>query len=951
MGQPGLGRIPDDRAKPVHRDEPFYSLYTWCLNPVLRLADILAHLREEASRYHSHLLSWQREEACINLFLLLAAACCTMDDFLDHRARSMAHAARSFPRFARMLTLAETALNAPDTLVKAVAAKRLRRQRAELAGQIDRISNFLISGAPAEEQVGDLFRDVHQGLAEAAKLPSVLLDWRMRIPEGFRCQDMAHQDGVAMADRFLESCPPEAGPALVIGLRTAGAYLAPLVSARLTASGFPTLGWVTIRPKEGLRARQKRSIRKLIARAGRVVVVDDHPNTGNTLALTARLLQRLGADPSSIVILVPEHDAQPDWKRSIPDLASAALPYSDLYKRRLLDDDDALLDLLRPFYRDEGWQRIAIEHSPEVEAANRRLTAHYADGFQVRLKRVLEIRCFAPDGSSAIKRIFAKSVGWGWLGYHAYLAGSRLEEFCPQVIGLRKGILFTHWIGPLDSSGAAPRTEEILETLPSYLAARTRRLGLNENSAAAAMGYRWTGWNTLAQALRRPYGPYIGRLKTNAIRAHLRQYLTPMPTLPDGRMKHEDWIADDAGLFKIDFEQHNFGGGEQDLVDTAFDLASAGFELELSEKDERKLACDYMAASGDVTFLQRLPLYKILCGTLAVKSAVYHLVRDASSEKRELWNRQYCQGTDYLTFELNRYCAGRLTAPEPARWTPRLVFMDLDGVLDWDHLGFAHTTPSGLIALATLKQNGYSVVLNTGRPVNHVRSYCRTYGLPGGAAEYGSVFVDAVRGTEIPLIDGDTRLQLIECRRRLEELPGVFTDPRYEQAVRAYRFKNHLTIGLHKSEIDEVLAKFGFDRLKCLSRYSDSCFTQKDVNKGTALEAVKQYTKTAEPVTAIGDSAPDLEMLRAADIAYMPANCAQVLRNLGGPPKYRVMRNRFQRGLLEATRNLVRTQSGTVSVPDGLLSAGPNHLIDALLSASERSPFATALSALSWTRL
>ena len=37
-------------------------------------------------------------------------------------------------------------------------------------------------------------------------------------------------------------------------------------------------------------------------------------------------------------------------------------------------------------------------------------------------------------------------VGWGWLGYHAYLAGVRLSGFVPKTIGLRHGLLLTEWI-------------------------------------------------------------------------------------------------------------------------------------------------------------------------------------------------------------------------------------------------------------------------------------------------------------------------------------------------------------------------------------------------------------------------------------------------------------------------------------------------------------------------
>ena len=466
-------------------------------------------------------------------------------------------------------------------------------------------------------------------------MPSALLAWRMRIPEGFRCQDLAHQDVLAMADRFLESEPPGAGPVLVVGPRTAGGYFAPLVVAHLKARNVPTVGWLTIRPKQGIPAAERRRLRHLLSGAKRVVVVDDHPNSGNTFALVLADLQRLGADPATIVFLAPEHPAQPDWKKAVRPLRTITLPCAGFYKQRLLDDDNAVISMLHSFYREHGWEQVQLEPSAELDALNSRLSAHYEDGFQVRLKRVLEVRLSAAGKPPIVKRVLAKSVGWGWLGYHAYIAGVRLAGLVPPVIGLRDGILFSEWIGYLDGGGERPDTERILEALPAYLAKRVDRLRLREDPCFAATGYRWTGWDTLVQTLRRAYGPYIGELRTGAIRARLKKYVTPMPALLDGRMELDDWVSDGTGWYKADFEQHNFGGGEQDIVDTAYDLASAIFNFDFPEPDERKLVNRYIQASGDVTVRERLPLYKIFCGVLAVKTAAYRLARESSREQLE----------------------------------------------------------------------------------------------------------------------------------------------------------------------------------------------------------------------------------------------------------------------------------------------------------------------------
>jgi hypothetical protein len=50
------------------------------------------------------------------------------------------------------------------------------------------------------------------------------------------------------------------------------------------------------------------------------------------------------------------------------------------------------------------------------------------------------------NGNEATKKILVKSVGWGWLGYHAYHAGNRLRGFVPEIFGVRNGFIFMEWV-------------------------------------------------------------------------------------------------------------------------------------------------------------------------------------------------------------------------------------------------------------------------------------------------------------------------------------------------------------------------------------------------------------------------------------------------------------------------------------------------------------------------
>jgi len=89
------------------------------------------------------------------------------------------------------------------------------------------------------------------------------------------------------------------------GPRTAGAYFAPLVEAYLVRAGLPTLGWLSIRPKVGLTTKERRLVEKALKAGGRIVVVDDHPNSGDTFALILKILRPLGAEPTDVLILAP----------------------------------------------------------------------------------------------------------------------------------------------------------------------------------------------------------------------------------------------------------------------------------------------------------------------------------------------------------------------------------------------------------------------------------------------------------------------------------------------------------------------------------------------------------------------------------------------------------------------------------------------------------------------
>jgi hypothetical protein len=451
------------------------------------------------------------------------------------------------------------------------------------------------------------------------------------------------------------------------------------------------------------------------------------------------------------------------------------------------------------------------------------------------------------------------------------------------------------------------------------------------------------------------YGRRIRRFKRPLLRRRLNSLPGVRPTLLDGRMNPAEWISTTSGLCKTDFEHHNFGGGELDLVDPAYDLAAAVCEFHLSEDAEHDLLQRYTAESGDTTIPDRILVYKILHGTVARMRAAYRIpayerrAGPDAAQKFQEWHTVSRAADNFLVYQMNRFC-GDLLGPVTARWSKFLFFMDLDGVLDQWLLGFPHTSWSGLEALALLRRHGISVIPNTGRSVEHVRNYVQCYGFPGGLAEFGSVFVDAVGRKEMPLIDPQAQDQLDRCRQGIQALAGVVVDSGYRFSVRAYRHDGSRTHGLTAEEVQDFLARSGFHRLGFMSTETNTYITQTGITKRSGLEFVKDYLGLRDqPVAAMGDSEADESMLQAAEFPYVPAHGPEKLRRAFGPAgQRRVMAKPFQGGLLLAAQDLVKNRYKTPALdPSDSLGARVRHgLIQELLHISDLSLPAQVFSSL-----
>jgi hydroxymethylpyrimidine pyrophosphatase-like HAD family hydrolase len=764
-----------------------------------------------------------------------------------------------------------------------------------------------------------------------------------------------------MAQRFLGICPQQERPLVVVSPRTSGPYFAPLVKAYLESHGWHDVSWVSIRPKVRVSLWETRRMKRLLEPSPKVLVVDDHPNTGVTFGLILGWLCHLGVAPKDVVILAPSHPRRPGWHLpagtpGAEEVTIIRVEPSAFYKARLLDDSAFLL-LLKGLDQASQWASAVVVPCKEIDAVNREFAEQATEGIQVRLKRLYRIRATRGDGTPEEVLVLAKSVGWGWWGYHAYLVGKRLEGSVPPVLGLREGLLISRWVGAARGSERRPSLRAIREAIPAYVAARVKALPMAEDPCCDDTAFDSSDWELLADAFEGVYGWVLRRLKRRALRQAMRKYLAPRPTVIDGALRPEEWVQTPKGLCKVDYEHHAFGSTEANIVDPAYDLASAIFEFALSEDAEQELLLLYTRETGDTTVRDRLCLHKITYGLRALRRARYEIVHEPGSPRNPFWNGRFTLARDFLVHHMGRLCASGMGRPCPTLWTERLFFLDLDGVFDrfdGDGFGFPHTTACGVEAISLLLGHGVSVVLNTARSAKHVRRYCETYGLHGGVAEHGSVFVDQVCRREIPLVDGEASEQLALCRQAIQGLPNVFVDPDYEYAVRAYRYGQRGTVGLPDEEVRAFLHQRRFDRLTCLVSAEETYIVSANVCKETGMEAVKRLHGTSGvPVAAIGSTSHDIPMLLAAEFAYAPSNCSSEVRALVAAGKCRVMRRPYQAGLLLAVRDALQ-RWGVEVRPAYTGSAGPpgrHPLIWALLQAADRSRIQQWLAALRFRSL
>ena len=934
-------------------ERDFYEGYQWALSPFLSFEQIIKRLNALSNEKLNAELEWCRKEWNINLYMLSAAAADIMDDYLVRGVFSFSKIADYFSFLSKPVQLSKDFSLLTSKLRGGLQDGRLRKWQQQWSEWMIQVCQPLVMDQiPGSQEQKDFQHELIPLLNYA--FPKRLLAMRARIPAAYRSQDLTHHDFISLSQKYSEKHDDKERPHVVIGLRTAGSYFAPVVGAYLKKEGYKQVSFLTMRPKSYIPCWEEIQIKKHVQSNARFIVVDEPPGTGKTLTRCVEILKDLGVNRELITLLVPIHPAGRDWldaslKYSLSHSEIITLEPEEWHKEKLLSPR-AFGRMVSPYFKQLGFEEIEIKENDETEKINEVLKQNPGGEYHVRLKRVYQV---TPKNNSDQHNSFlvmGKSVGWGWLGYHAALIANHLADFVPNVYGVHNGIMYLEWVNGCKeiNAGRKKPSEANLQTLSAYISQRTNQLRLAENPTPFLSSYRESGLQSIAIILSKVFGSKLAILKRGWVRKRLEKLPCPVPTLLDAKMMKGEWINSENGLIKADFEHHGFSKtASHNIVDPAYDLAAAMFEFELADREKDELMQRYIQATGDETVHQRLFYFKLLYGSEAMGEVMDKFNK---LEYRPLYhelNRRFVRAWNFLVSETTRHLAGYCAGEPVACWKTPLFVMDIDDVLDKNIFGFPSTTQNGVLAISLLRAHDIPGVVNTARSLDEVKDYCRHYGLVGGIAEYGSVIWDAVEQKTDMLVSAKALAELAVLREELSHLPGTFINPFYTYSIRAYHYDRQKTLPVPEATISELFGRLGIKHLKAHRTHIDTAILDSAVDKGKALLRLKELKGINQGrIAAVGDSEADLPMLIVADQGFLLNNSSVELKRNARHFGITIVPASFQAGLLEAVKLFLHGSNGKKCQHDRMvMKNGKPHkdLMRELIQIADQAPYRTWL--------
>ncbi len=782
------------------------------------------------------------------------------DPFLFYRAASYLRGLSS--RQARLVAAAAEGLGTLTRAGASHASRRLKLAQRPLTALTSRLAEQVI----APQRPGELAPLLR---AVTRAVPQVAGD-RLRIPTCFHSFDQHPDDVRWLAVAFRERHPDPGGPLCVVGVRTSGSYLAPLLAAALRVGGEPRVAVLTYRPGRPFLARERATLRAVARAGGWILVTDDPPGTGNSLAATARAIARTGVPASRIMFLVSlfgSDEQLPEVLRAWPCVVQPWTQWSVHHRLATSSVRQALASMVGP---DVEVREVQSAAAPCAAGGRRHVRARFTVLLSDRR-----------TGAEVRRNILVEGAGIGYFGRQGVAVAGAISDHVPHVYGFAEGLIFRDWLPPVPHPVPSAA---LADRVAAYVDARRRALPAPSGSVDG-LGGRDPVWEVAAKVLSGQYGPLGVPARPLLLEPVVRRLLAhEHPTVLDGKTDARHWLPDhgSAGeLRKVDFYQRAFGHLDLACYDPVFDLAGAAADPPAPGFEEQ-LRRAYQRMSGERVDGERWLLYRL--------AQLWRLGQAGDLARLDVQQRSAAAVHDYLAA---LYLGGLTPASGP------LCAIDLDGVLECDRLGFPATSPTGVLALRSLIAHGYRPVLASGRSMSEVRDRCQVFGLAGGVAEYGAaVYGD---GESVDLRPPESRVLIDRIRHQLSCRDGVQLDPRYRYAVRARSRSGPL----RPEQIAEVPA-LADPGVRIVHGDGQTDITVTGVDKGSGLRALAARLSDPGCVLAVGDSPADIPLLTQTPLARAPRNA-----RLGdGGTGIQRTRHAYQAGLTEACTDLLGHRPG-----------------------------------------
>ena len=835
--------------------------------PVL-VTDLICGAEALAERLRDALL----DEQWLDAYLLAAGIGQLVDDrlhtdpLLFDRAASHLRGKPSGP--ARLAAAGASTLGTIARGGSSLANRRLARARQPLTELISRLADQIMAVECAPDV--DLFAALLRAIAPAV---ASVADDRIRLPACFHSFDQHPDDVRWLVHAFMKRYPERHGPLCVVGVRTSGSYLAPLHAAAFRACGEPPADVLTYRPGRPFLSWERAALRAVARAGGQVLIADDPPGTGTSLAASARAVAAAGVLDSQIAFLLSLFGAQ-----EIPEVLrtwSVVVQPWDEWSIHSRLEPQPVRHALASFAGPDTQIREVTPAGKPYAASER---AHLRVRFTVES---MDRR----TGEETVKDLVVEGAGLGYLGRQAVAVASAIQDRVPHVYGFADGLIYRDWLPPVPHE--APDGHEsvtLAQTVASYVYARRRALPA-PLASTDRLGGRSTVWEVAAKVLSGQYGRLALPSRPLVLEPLMRRLLGhEHPAVLDSKTHLRHWLPDPSAageLRKVDFYQRTFGHLDLLCYDPVFDLAGAAADPPSYDFQE-ELREAYQQVSGDRADGERWLMYRL--------AELWRLGKAGDLDTFDVQQRSAAAVHDYLA-EL--YLRDLLPGTGP------LCAIDLDGVLECGELGFPATSPTGMLALRTLIAHGYRPVLVTGRSMPEVRDRCQAFGLVGGVSEYGAALCHD--GDTVDLRPPASSVLLDQIRRQLSGHADITLDPRYRYAVRARRGNGPLPAEI----LAEIRAIGGAD-VEIHPGDGQTDIVPAETDKGTGLRALARLMADPGCALAVGDALPDLPLLACAQLARAPRNA-----NFDGAGVWpQRTRHGYQAGLAEACGDLIGHRPG-----------------------------------------